>query len=217
MEMNSGAFTIRSFLWETCTPETKTTMCSLLKSDTDKARSFCDCYFNVFHILHKIGHIITHSFNEHHNEDAALNEYYANIFAYKYLEFKKEKDYLKDLISCISFLLNEYKLSFDYHIPKMNEIFHKVKNDLLHYSAYNFNCIRKCCSDKRSFDEILQTISKGNLTTINSGIVPTPGLHGVDLVNECLAVVFELSGRIPDIKLQYCTHIALENLELLLE
>ena len=216
METEVNAFTIRSFLWETFTPEMKNTMCSLLKSDTDKARSFCDCYFNVFHILHKIGHIITHTFNVHHNEDAALNEYYANIFAYKYLEFKKEKDYLKDLISCISFLLNEYKLSFDYHIPKMNEIFIKVKQDLFQYSAFNFNCIRKCSSDKRSFEEILTTISRGNLTTINSGIVPTPGLHGIDLVNECLAVVFELSGYIPDIKLLYCPNIALENLELVL-
>ncbi len=216
METNTPAFTIRSFLWESCTPETKKIMCSLLKSDIDKSRCFCDCYFNVFHILHKIGHVITHTFNEKHNEDAALNEYYANIFAYKYLEHKRERDYLNNLLSCITFLLDEYKLGFDFHIPKMNEIFSRVKSDLLYYSAFNFNCIRKCTSDNRSFEEILDTISKGNLKMINTGIIPTPGLHGIDLVNECLALVFELSGYLPDIKIAYCSNIAVENLELVL-
>ncbi len=217
METDNNAFTIRSFVWETCTNETKNTMCSLLKLDAEKSRNFCDFYFNVFHILHKMGHIITHSFDESHNNNAALNEYSATVFAYKYLEFKKEKEYLKNLLSCISFLLDEYKLSFDFHIPKMNEIFHLVRKDLLHYAAYHFNCLTKSSTDSRSFEEVLKSISKGKLTNLNTGIILTPGLHGMDLIQECLGTVFELNGHIPNINIDYCPQIAVENFDLVLE
>ena len=186
----------------------------MLKTDDSNISELCSMYFEKFYILHKIGHIIMHKYDEKHHIQEARTEYCANLFAYKYLEFKGEKEYLRILFTVIQNILTINKAYFDFDIDKMNGLFSRYKMDFLTYVAYHFNCFNSCISNKHEFSEVIKCMSKGKLNHINNGVYLQKGLSGTELINECLVTVFELNDDLPIIELNYCSNLNVGNLNL---
>lgn len=207
-------FRINSISWENANQECKEVFKQILLTDDKKISELCTMYFEKFYILHKIGHIIMHKYDDKHHIQEARTEYCANLFAYKYLEFKGEKDYLKLLFSVIQSILQLHKAFFDFEIEKMNILYKRYKKDLLTYIAFHFNCFNKCVTNEYNFSDVLKHMSKGRLSNINNSVLLQRGLTGTDLINECLVTVFELNDLIPIIELNYCTNLNVNNLDL---
>jgi len=210
----STKFTIRSHLWKNTNKDFKSDIASLLKTDLKCAENFCNEYFNKFFLLHKIGHIILHKYDPLHHANPAYTEYCANLFAYKYLEYKKEYKYLEGLTHYVSSLLKKNDAVFDFDVERMDKLYSKYKMDITTYTAFHFNSLIKCINSLEDLPEVLKNISKGVLTQINSGIIFRKGLSGMDLVNECIGTIFELNDDVPEVTLKYCEDLSLNNFDL---
>jgi hypothetical protein len=210
-------FVIRSHSWKRTNQDFKSDFSSLLKTDLKKAECFCDAYFDEFFLLHKIGHIILHKYDELHHVNQAYTEHCANLFAYKYLEYKKEHEYLQTLTQCINSLRISYNSIFDFDIEKMNRLYSTYKKDIVTLAAFHFNSFMSCITCLDDFSVVIERISKGRLIKINNGIILRKGIRGIDLINECVSTVFEMNDDVPEISLKYCEDLSVDNFTLLLE
>ncbi len=207
-------FVIRSHAWNKTNQDFKSDFASLLKTDLKKAEIFCDEYFDKFFLLHKIGHIILHKYDEMYNATPAHTEHCANLFAYKYLEYKKEQEYLQRLTQCINSLRLSYNSAFDFDIDKMNKLYPSYKRDIVTFAALHFNSVMGCVKCMDDLPEVMARISKGQLNRINTSIIFRKGIRGIDIINECISTVFEMNDYVPDIKLEYLDNLSLDNFEL---
>jgi hypothetical protein len=207
-------FRINSFNWNLANEECKEVFKEIVNDETKDVSELCLMYFEKFYILHKIGHIIMHKYDVDHHIQEARTEFCANLFAYKYLELKGEKKYLSVLTATIQNILHIHKAFFEFEIEKMNSLFSRYKLDLLTYIAFHFNCYNKCLNNEHEFLEIIQKMSKGKLSKINTSVIFQKGLSGVELINECLTTVFELNDDIPNIELKYCDNLSVGNINL---
>ena len=207
-------FVIRSLLWELVCPETQRLLMGLLGYDEKEASRFCLDYFDRFYVLHKIGHIILHKFDPNHQQTAANTEFLANLFALKYLQYKREDALLVDLVARVEGILAAHHAVFAFDIPKMDRLFPQYRKDLRTYAAFHFNSLLEGLSFVDEFPAVLDRISQHHLTSLNHAIVLRHGTHGRQLINECLQTVFETNTDVPSVTLQYCDSLQLDNLDL---
>ena len=215
MENTEGKdnYIITTCHWEDVSIITKQKMQELLKIDFDSATEFCRLYFNKFDIVHKIGHVIIKLFhNESRDDKEAEDEYLANLFTLKYFQFKNDKKYLFALSNYMSEILAIYNTKLNYDALKLNVIFDKYKQDVRTYGALHFLSFLKCFEERANLKDVLETISNGYIKSINNGIILRNEITGMELLNECLSLVFDLNNAQPDVKLKYIIDFDIQKL-----
>lgn len=207
-------YLIRSFSWDKGNQDSRQKLMELLRANGANAKHFSDEYFNKFYLVHKIGHIILHRHDYDEAAHSAEAEYFSNLFAYKYFEFKKENRYLDELSTRIDALLYLHNANFDFKLPLMNSLYDKYRKDLRTYAAFHFNSYRKCRSVDKNLLAVMQAISRGKMASLNTGIVLRRNLVGIDLVNECLSTVFEMNEEPPAVGLEYRAELSVDTFDL---
>lgn len=217
MEYSFGdsIYSIRSYLWNDLSIKSKKGLEELTKSSSDNAKAFVSLYFNKFDLIHKIGHIIRIELDSDHQkiEKKIEEEYLANLFAAKYFQFKNEEVYLKDLERWIDFLLRQYNINHEINVLEINDGYAKYTEDIRTYAAISFVMIKQCLKNAKSFDEIVNVMSKGKIASINKSIITRKGINGIALMDECKEIMFNLYESVVDIKLIYESELDIKNIE----
>lgn len=213
-DADARQFVIRSHTWHETDRDFKNDLASLLKTDLAKAESFCAEYFDKFYLVHQVGHVILQLFNTKDPATPARGEYLANLFAVKYFEYKREGDYIDKIAHCMAVLTKAYRAEFDFDIERMNQYHERCKTDIVALAAWHFNAFLSSRRSTHKLAQVMSHMSRGQLATINSGILPRRGIGGQTLLQECLVTIFEMNGIMPDIRLEYCPSLALENFAL---
>lgn len=195
-----------NFSWDSISTDSLDEIVKITKLNTSQVKYFFKRYFDQFYLLHKIGHIIIHLFDETHEEHAPETEHNANLFAFKYLQHKEEQEYLYSLQALFRSILEKHKTTVSH--SKSGE------QSLFKILLQHCHSITQCGNHKESFCAFLGRISNQNLNCVNHTVKLRKGLEGETLINECLAYVFELNDYYPEINYSECTEINLETLRL---
>ena len=189
----TNRFTVPLFSWDSIDEHAKITFCNLLQLDQNKTKHYFDLYFTKFHLLHKIGHIITHIYDEDHQSKLGRTEYCANLFAYKYLEQKNENEYLFTLTEIFKFILNKHNLTLEINKDYLDNYFVEMQKDFIGYILVHAQLFLDCLKNKMELCEVMECISKHNLKNLNSSVVLQKNIQGKMLVQESKAYIFEMN------------------------
>lgn len=189
----------------------------LLKTDDSGAKDFFSIYFDKYDIIHKLGHIlrIECGIDRRDMNKGAEEEYYANLFAIKYFQYKKEKVFLKNLEKWIDYLLLKYNVKLTNDVMRLNNLFKKYTMDFRTYGALHFVSIKDSFDNKRSFEEIVYLLSGGKISSINKGIIMQAGINGSLLLNECKQVTFGMVNDMPEIEIGYLKELTIQKYEII--
>lgn len=207
-----GPFSITTCQWNSLSERTRLEMLSLLRLDVRRAAEFCTLYFDRFDILHKVGHLLIDLFRGDAPRAGATEEYCANLFALKYLQYKNETEYLARLLEQINALLEIYGAAFDFDPRTYDPVFERYTRDVRTYGALHFLSLKKCTREVRDITTVIRCLTNGGITAPDSGIIPRRNLAGQALLDECLAFVFSLSGFMPEVELRYLTDFDIRSL-----
>lgn len=211
----SPSYLIRSFSWQSLGPDARTLLERLVGTAVGPAPEFCSFYFDRFYLLHKMGHIVLDLFDPGHMSVPARAEYYANLFALKYLEHKSEHEYVDLLEFRINRLLGLHNAYFDFELDDMNRLYPRYAMDLKTLAAFHFNAFRKCLGDPRPLADVLLDMTRQGLGRVNPFVLPRKGTRGEQLLSECCQMVFEFNPVFPVVDLEYDDYHGLEGLETL--
>jgi hypothetical protein len=211
----SPRYLIRSFAWESLGPDARTLLEGLVGSAVGPAPEFCSFYFDRFYLLHKMGHIVLDVFDPGHQRYPARTEYYANLFALKYLQHKSEHEYVDQLEFRINRLLSLHNAYFDFDLDDMNRLYPRYIRDLKTLAAFHFNSFRRCLGDPRPLGDVLLDMTRQRLGRVNPFVFPRKGTRGSQLLSECCQMVFEFNPVFPVVDLEYADFQGLEGLETL--
>ena len=139
-----GSFTITTCNWNSVSERTRLEMFSLLRMDVRRSTEFCMLYFDRFDILHKVGHLLIDLYRGGRPRAGATEEYCANLFALKYLQYKNETEYLARLSEQMHTLLEIYGAGFEFDPRKLDPLFERYASDVRTYGALHFLSLKKC-------------------------------------------------------------------------
>jgi len=199
--------------WERSSPETRRSFAELLKTPESGAASFCGLYFERFTLVHEVGHIALDLCVGEGGRGGAEEEYLANLFALKYFQYKNCDKYLSDLFRWIDYLLELYQVKIKFDLKAMDILFEKYRQDRRTYGALQFTCIREALKDPTPLQELMERLTCGRISALNSGVILRKDLSGADLVAECAQVVFGLSDAIPAIELNFAPELGAQKWE----
>jgi len=208
-------FCITASSWNKSSQDSKNEFIQLLKTDVAGARNFSRLYFEKFLLIHEIGHVIQDIYSQkgESNQTEAEKEYYANVFALKYFQYKKEERYLIDIFKWFDYLLDAYNVKIVFHLDSIDKMLEKYKKDRRTYGALQFVLVKEAQNNKMSLQKIVEKISVGELTTLNSSIILRKGLIGNELVSECLELIFSMNEFYPRVEVEYGQSLGFQTLE----
>jgi hypothetical protein len=212
----ADGFVLPSFSWDRMSVKSKGEICSLLGCSQEQAQQVFDLYFGEFYPMHKVGHMILHLYDGNHNKKPGRTEYCASLFAYKYLLEKNEQESLAELgVIFQSFLRRNASLA-NCDLSKIDDEYITCQKEVGPLFGLHCTLFNQCAANPTSLLNLVGQISNHNLNAFNHTIVFQKGMRGMDLVNECLAYVFELNGVMPEIQAQEARELTRQSLELTL-
>jgi hypothetical protein len=212
----ASGFLLSSFSWERMSAQCKGEISSLLACDQETAKRSFELFFGKFYPIHKIGHMILHLYDDNHTRKPGRTEYCASLFAYKYFLEKSDRQTLAELTAVFQSYLKRNAGRFKFDLSRIDDEYSQCEKELPSFFGLQCALFNQCITNSCSFSEVVGQISNHNLTAFNHTIVMQYGLHGLDLVNECLFYVFEMNGVMPSIQVQEAPELTRQNLELTL-
>ncbi|HUW71257.1 MAG TPA: hypothetical protein VMX33_13595 [bacterium] len=215
-ELLSGdSYRIRSCRWNDFTKLGRKVFTELLKTNEEGASAFFGIYFNKYDVIHKLGHILRTEcgLNNREMQKGAEEEYFANLFAIKYFQYKNEEIFLEDIEKWIDYLLSKYNVGLKNDVMRLNKLFERYALDLRTYAALHFVSIKDSLENGRTFEEMVYLLSGGKIKSINRSIIMQKGINGMSLVNECLAVLFGMTTDVPEVEIEYLTELTIGKYE----
>jgi len=146
-------------------------------------------------------------------QKGAEEEYFANLFAIKYFQYKNEDLFLQNIEKWIDNLLLKYNVGLKNDVMRLNKLFERYTLDLRTYAALHFVSIKDSLENKRTFEEVVYLLSGGKIKLINKSIILKKGINRDDLISECLAVLFGMTKDIPVVKIEYLGELTIGKYE----
>lgn len=202
--------------WEKFTQDQRESCSELMKMEEKDAETFCTLYFDRYAIIHELGHLIRHflRLNKNKASKGALEEYYASLFAVKYLQYRGDYKYLTEILEWIDIFYTKYSVGMEFNLTKLNCLYHRYTSDLKTLSALHFLCLKEANKSSIQFPELVRRHTEGKISNLNNSIIFQSGISGEILMNECLQVVFGMHHECPSLNLARIGEIRANSLSL---